>query len=71
MKADLSKREREIVVLVVEQSMTYAEVGEELGISHHTVRSYAEVIGRKLGGSPRRAMARYYWTEVYDDTEAA
>lgn len=49
--------------LVVAHCMSYAEVGRELGVSVHTVRSHVEDIYRRLGcdgGSPRKAMARHF-----------
>lgn len=62
----LSPRQLEIVELVVGQSMVYKQVALALGISEHTVRTHVEEIGRRLGGTPRKVMARYYFTVMQE-----
>lgn len=64
MTKPLSPRMEEVVRLVVEKDLTYLEAAEEMGIAERTVRNYASEIGKRLGRSPRLAMAWYYYNEM-------
>ena len=61
MSKSLSPRMEELVVLVVEEDLTYAEAAEEMGIEERPVRNYAWELGQRIGKSPRLAMAWYYY----------
>ena len=47
-RSSLTSRERDVLVLL-SRGFTYAEIGEKLGISLHTVTSHIKKSYRKLG----------------------
>src|SRR5690606_23241327 len=54
----LSKREWELLPLLVREDLTYEQIGEQLSISPYTVTTHVQRIGQKLGVSGRRAVVR-------------
>lgn len=54
----LSKREGELLPLLVREDLTYEQIGEHLSISPYTVKTHVQRIGQKLGVSGRRAVVR-------------
>ncbi len=54
----LSKREWELLPLLVRQDLTYEQIGEQLSISPYTVKTHVQRIGQKLGVSGRQAVVR-------------
>lgn len=58
----LSPRQAEIVTLVGRDGLSYAEVADSLGISHHTVRSHVRRLSDQgcFDRSPREALVDLY-----------
>lgn len=63
LRIPLTEREREIAVLVAE-NFSYAEIGDKLALSPHTVRAYVIAAARKIefdhGRSVEPRLAVYY-----------
>ncbi len=55
-KQDLTKREREVLALLVE-GMSHAEIARTLNISHHTARFHVSTILSKLNAANRAEAA--------------
>lgn len=54
----LSKREWELLPLLVRDDLTYDQIGEHLSISPYTVKTHVQRIGKKLGVSGRQEVVR-------------
>lgn len=52
----LSRREREVLRLLVETDMTFAQIGDHLAISQETVKTHVHHIGQKLGARGRHGI---------------
>jgi DNA-binding CsgD family transcriptional regulator len=65
---DLTPREKEVALLVVEGRLNTWGIGRELGISRHTVRFHLEGVYKKLGIRFRRVQLAFevglHWKEI-------
>ncbi len=52
----LSKREWELLSLLVRDDLTYEQIGEQLSISPYTVKTHVQRIGKKMGVRGRQAV---------------
>ena len=62
----LSPRQREIVILVGRDDMSWKAVARELGVHLSTVRNHVEAVRTRYRTTrePRTAMVEIYWREV-------
>ncbi len=59
---DLSQREKEVLGMAA-IGMVDKQIGEELGLSIHTLRTYWDRIRAKIGDLPRSALVATYVTD--------
>lgn len=70
-RKNLSPRMCEVATLVAGRGFSYQEVSQSLDLSESTVKRYAEEIGRRLGGPPKRMMFEWYSGQQEGERDAA
>lgn len=61
----ITRREREVIAILVDEGLSNIEIGERLGIDEGTVKSYLRSIFSRLGVENRVQLATWWHTELF------